>query len=355
MPGKNKKKDTVKKKTSVSMNSGTKKAWTFPKSTLEDSIKILRAIEEKHGGNPMEAQDIAKAVGFNMSNDWRFLDLLKSANLYKLVEGSGKQATVKIEKLGRNIIAPSSPSERQNALLEAFKNVKDFKDVWDFYGDKKIPEDEFFLNTLNRKFNIDRDRVEDFSKIFFANIQYVKAFKTLNDKQNDIEIRKVSTDTSDEKPKRMFLNTCFVIMPFGNWFNRYYQEIYVPAIKEASFEPVRVDELFSTGSVVEQIWEQISKASVLLADLSNKNPNVFYELGLAHAAKKPVILTASKLEDVPFDLRHLRVILYEIREPDWSQKLKNNITSYVKNAAKDPTKSIPHPFRMEMIQDQNLK
>ena len=44
------------------------------------------------------------------------------------------------------------------------------------------------------------------------------------------------------------------MMPFGEWFDRYYQEIYVPAIKEAGFEPVRADELFTTGSVVERIW-----------------------------------------------------------------------------------------------------
>jgi hypothetical protein len=83
---------------------------------------------------------------------------------------------------------------------------------------------------------------------------------------------------------------------------RYYQEIYMPAIKEAGFEPVRADELFTTGSVVEQIWEQIEKAKLLLADLSGKNPNVFYELGLAHAAKKPVVFTASLVDDVPFDV-----------------------------------------------------
>ena len=85
------------------------------------------------------------------------------------------------------------------------------------------------------------------------------------------------------------------MMPFGEWFDRYYQEIYVPAIKEAGFEPVRGDELFHTGSVVEQIWEQIEKAKLLLADLSGKNPNVFYELGLAHAARKPVVFAAGEL------------------------------------------------------------
>jgi hypothetical protein len=82
------------------------------------------------------------------------------------------------------------------------------------------------------------------------------------------------------------------MMPFDVWFDRYYQQIYIPAIKEAGLEPIRADELFTTGSVVEQIWEQIEKAKVLLADLSGKNANVFYELGLAHAARKPVVFTA---------------------------------------------------------------
>jgi hypothetical protein len=135
------------------------------------------------------------------------------------------------------------------------------------------------------------------------------------------------------------------MMPFGAWFDRYYQDIYAPAIKEAGFEPIRADELFTTGSVVEQIWEQIQKAKVLLADLSGKNANVFYELGLAHAAKKPVVFTSALVDDVPFDLRHLRVIIYDIREPEWAPRLRKSISDYLRNAMKEPEKSIPHPFR----------
>ena len=144
---------------------------------------------------------------------------------------------------------------------------------------------------------------------------------------------------------REFLDTCFVMMPFGPWNDTYYKEIYISAIKEAGFEPVRGDEIFSSGSVVEQIWEQIDKAKVLLADLTGKNPNVFYELGLAHAARKPVVFTSGALDDVPFDLRHLRVIIYDQREPNWNLKLKASITAYLKSAKTEPDRSIPQPFR----------
>jgi hypothetical protein len=351
-----------KSKTRASAESASAKGkpWTFPKNTLEDAIRTARAIEEKTAGNPIPAQDLAVAVGFRQSNDWRFLDLLRSANQYGLITGTSPSASIHLARIGQDVVAPSSPQQRSEALLAAFRNVKDFAAVEAFYGGKRIPEDEFFLNTLTREFNIPRERVETFAKVFLENLKYLRAFSTTGattDSSVATSDAAIATTPAERVPSpvvlkepraREFLDTCFVMMPFGEWFDRYYQEIYASAIKEAGFEPVRGDELFHTGSVVEQIWEQIEKAKLLLADLSGKNPNVFYELGLAHAARKPVVFTAAQLDDVPFDLRHLRVIIYDIREPEWAARLRKSVTDYLRNAAKEPGKSIPHPFRAQV-------
>lgn len=325
--------------------------WKFPKNSIEDAIKVVKALEEKFAGNPTKADYLVRAVGFNKSNDWRFLDLLKSGNLYGITSGSGATAIVRLEKLGEDIVSPSSPDQRQKALLEAFRNVEDFRRVEEFYKGKKIPEDEFFENTLIRNFNIPRDRVKTFAEVFLTNLDFLRAFRASGEdltKEGKPTATVVDAEPSISKEGksriREFLDTCFVMMPLGDWFDSYYKDVYVPAIKEAGFEPVRADELFG-GTVVEQIWDQINKSKVLLADLSGKNANVFYELGLAHAAKKPVVFTSGKLEDVPFDLRHLRVIVYEVREPDWNLKLKRSITSFLKNARSEPEKSTPQPFR----------
>jgi hypothetical protein len=348
-------KKTKKKPSPADQSSAKGKPWTFPKNTLENSIEIAKAIEEKNAGNPMPAKDLAMAVGFRLPSDWRFGDLLRSADQYGLIARSG--STVSLAKIGQDVVAPSSPHQRAEALLAAFRNVKDFAAVESFYGGKRIPEDEFFLNTLTREFNIPRDRVEHFASVFLENLQYLRAFSSSPSASVELQpgpepvavatpAEKVPSPVLSKEPRaREFLDTCFVMMPFGEWFDRYYQEIYVPAIKDAGFEPVRADELFTTGSVVEQIWEQIEKAKLLLADLSGKNPNVFYELGLAHAARKPVVFTAGQLEDVPFDLRHLRVIIYDVREPEWAARLRTSVADYLRNAMKDPGKSIPHPFR----------
>lgn len=337
--------------------------WTFPKNSLEDAIQIARAIEDKNAGNPMPSDTLAIAVGFRLATDWRYGDLLRSANQYGLVTGSGITASVALTDLGRDVVAPSSPTQRAAALLNAFRTVKDFAAVQDFYSGKRIPEDEFFLNTLTREFTIPRDRVDAFARIFVENLNYLRAFNpsgVTSDAPAPVEsasgtLSAEKVVASSREPRvREFLDTCFVMMPFGPWMDRYYQDIYSPAIREAGFEPVRGDELFSTGSVVEQIWEQIEKAPVLLADLSGKNANVFYELGLAHAARKPVVFTASTVEDVPFDLRHLRVIIYDVREPEWSKNLRQSITDYLRNAAKEPEKSIPHPFR-RLLEDASTR
>ena len=332
--------------------------WTFPKTKLEDAIKLAQAIEEKNAGKPIRAADLCTLVGFSNASDWRFLDLLRSANQYQLVEGSGAAATVSLTSIGNDIVAPSTPSQRQAALSKAFHSVEQFKKVSEFYAGKRIPEDEFFANKLVRDFEVPRERVQAFIQVFMSNLEFLRAF-TKDVEGQPIVSGTVTPSTTDgssadgvtradgkgASASREFLDTCFILMPFGEWFDKYFSGIYIPACKDAGFEPIRADGLFTTGSVMEQIWEQIKNSKVLLAELSGKNPNVFYELGLAHAIRKPVIFVTSSLDDVPFDRRHLRVVVYDVREPGWDLKLRNDITAYLKNAKTEPERSIPQPFR----------
>ncbi|MBL8598844.1 MAG: hypothetical protein JNL14_14000 [Devosia sp.] len=328
--------------------------WTFPKNTLEDAIKIARALEEQNAGNPMKPDILAKAVGYNSVADWRFLDLLRSANLYGLVTGVGKISPVALTEIGQDVVAPSSPAARPRALQDAFRHVEDFRKVEEFYKGKRLPEDEFFENTLYREFSIPRERVRAFIETFTSNLNYLHAFQ----KDRSLPGPIVESDLRPSEPDlpgrdeaasgRQFLDTCFVMMPFGQWTDMSYRDVFIPAIREAGMEPVRADELFSTGSVIEQIWEQISRAKVLLADLTGKNANVFYELGLAHAANKPVVFTTAQLDDVPFDLRHLRVATYDQRDPAWGEKLRGMLAVYLKAAKADPAKSVPQPFRKQV-------
>ncbi len=139
--------------------------------------------------------------------------------------------------------------------------------------------------------------------------------------------------------------TCFVMQPFAAPLGGYFELIFKPAIEQAGLKAVRADaDIFHTGKIMDQVWQGIRSAEVLVAELTTKNPNVFYELGLAHALEKPVVLVSSNQEDVPFDLRHIRVILYDQSDPFWGQKLVNKLADNIQSALTDSEEAI---FRVD--------
>ncbi|MEQ9206545.1 MAG: hypothetical protein RLN78_04195 [Phycisphaerales bacterium] len=160
--------------------------------------------------------------------------------------------------------------------------------------------------------------------------------------------KKAATNKSSSKAKNAKKKTppdeCFVIMPFGGWADIYYDSIFLPAIKKAGLVPRRADDIFKPTSIVNDIWQLTLNAKVLLADLTGKNPNVLYELGLAHACCKPVVIITESMDDVPFDLQSLRVIPYDKNEPKWGSNLSIAIREALAEIMQDPDASVPTPF-----------
>jgi hypothetical protein len=118
-------------------------------------------------------------------------------------------------------------------------------------------------------------------------------------------------------------------MPFRHPFNFYYTSIYKPPLEELGYVVKRADDVFSPRPIMLEIQHSILEADIILCEMSGRNPNVFYELGLAHAIGRPAILVSRKEGDIPFDLRHIRSILYDDSEAGW----EGNLRSSIKNAA----------------------
>jgi hypothetical protein len=100
-----------------------------------------------------------------------------------------------------------------------------------------------------------------------------------------------------------------VMMPFDSQLENVYT-----CIKEAattsSFRAVRADDIWENSTIIQDIFELIYKSKVVIADFSGKNPNVMYEVGIAHTLGKLVIPISQSLDDVPFDLKHHRALKY---------------------------------------------
>ncbi|HLX00271.1 MAG TPA: hypothetical protein VKR82_16645 [Candidatus Acidoferrales bacterium] len=146
------------------------------------------------------------------------------------------------------------------------------------------------------------------------------------------------------KKRRSSKRCCFVISPFGGWNDRYYEEVYKPSVERVGLLPQRADDIYRPSAIVHDIWGYIKNSKVMLADVTGKNANVFYELGLAHAAGKPVVLITRSIDDVPFDLRHLRVIEYDVQDPEWSEILGAKIEQALQEVLEAPTLAVPPAF-----------
>ncbi len=134
--------------------------------------------------------------------------------------------------------------------------------------------------------------------------------------------------------------SCFVISPFGKPFDEYYEKVYQPAIAKADLQPIRGDEVYNTGAIIDDIFAAISNATLVLCDVTGKNPNVNYELGVAHALQKPAIIITQDVTDVPFDYRHLRVIVYDREKVDWAKQLETAIHKTILTVLRDPGRAL---------------
>lgn len=117
----------------------------------------------------------------------------------------------------------------------------------------------------------------------------------------------------------------FVLMPFHNDFTRVY-DVICQTCKKIKIKPMRGDEEYIANDILKHIIQNMVSARLIIAVLDGRNPNVFYELGIAHALNKPTILLANKQTSIPFDLQNQFLILYE-DENELQTRLENALLS----------------------------
>ncbi len=135
-------------------------------------------------------------------------------------------------------------------------------------------------------------------------------------------------------PNEKYTYDLFMLMPFTPELKPIYDDHIKKVAEKLNLSIARADNFFSQNAIMQEIWSAIAQASILIADCTNKNPNVFYEIGLAHALEKPVILITQNPDDVPFDLRHRRYIYYTYTPPGM-EKFENNLSSTILETKKD--------------------
>jgi hypothetical protein len=317
----------------------------YPRHNLSKVLRIPEAILVQNAGKDCTEQEAAKFVGVGYGGPFRLE--ISSCLKYGLLDRPST-GTVSVTDLARRALRPQNPGDDTKALQEAVLRAPQIADVYGHYRGENLPDRKFFENALTDKFKVPTDKITDFISIFEQSLDTAKLIQHIDDRTRVIDVTGTTAQPEDHRLRKISRDvkvasndSCFVMMPFGSPIGSYYEKVYEPAIKKAGLNPVRADnEIFGTGKIMDQIWSGINAARVLVAELTTRNPNVFYELGLAHALKKPVVLVAGKEEDVPFDLKHIRVIYYDMTDPFWGQKLLDKVSENILSALKNPEEAI---------------
>jgi hypothetical protein len=130
--------------------------------------------------------------------------------------------------------------------------------------------------------------------------------------------------------------TCFVAIPFSDAFDCSYRRAIRPGIEQLGLAAFRADEVYGVRPIIYDIWDGVKAATIVIADVTGRNANVLYELGIAHGVGKPVVMLTQSLDDVPFDLRHLRCIRYDTSGADWESHLKHELVETLQKVLECP-------------------
>ena len=326
-----------------------KKINDYPRHCLDKCLRIPKGILEQNAGKSCTDEEAA-AFGGVKYNRGPIATEISSAIKYGLLIRPSN-GNVELTDIAKKILKPQTERDKKEGLQNAFLNSPGFSDVYSHYRGENIPDSEFFNNALTGKFELKQEKLDEFKNIFFENLRYCELMFERDGKTRLVDITDSNIDQQvivDKNIKKLEkevkidkMDNCFVMMPFADPIGSYYEKIFKQAIEKVGLKAIRADdEIFHTGKIIEQIWQGINSAKVLIAELTTRNANVFYELGIAHALKKPVVLISSNEQDVPFDLQHIRVVYYDMTDPFWGQKLIDKIAENILNAIKNPEETI---------------
>lgn len=131
---------------------------------------------------------------------------------------------------------------------------------------------------------------------------------------------------------KSFMRTCFVVSPIGDMgsetrvnADKLFRYIISPVCQNCGFDAVRVDQINESDSITQTIIDKLLSSELVIADISEHNPNVFYEMGYRKCTNKPIIHLKRKGENIPFDVNTVRTFEYDLTDLDSVEEVKNRL------------------------------
>jgi len=328
-----------KKKKSKAKHAVGASSWTrrpFPGVTLAKALPVAQKIKELNGGNPWTPESVATALDIGAKST-NFYYITAAARDFGLTTGTRDSSTIALTDLGRAIVYAPDPSVEHAKKVEAFLSIDLFKRVLDHYKGSALPEMKYLGNTLENEFKLAPQFHEEFSRLFRENCQDLGITAgpsgiPSGNKENGVAPTTVLLGVPKGgdikgKPK------AFIVMPFNEkgeqrrpagFFKEVLRSLLTPAGLAAGFV---VETANRQGSDVIQstIVNDLLDADLVIADLTDHNPNVLFELGVRIAEDKPVVLVKASGTGQIFDVDNMMRV-YEYSANLWQSTIEKDLT-----------------------------
>jgi len=313
----------------------------MPQRSLEEVLEIPRLIYKNFAGQETPISTIAKIIGIGEKST-NMTYAIKAAESYGIVDKT-QSGQYKLSELGRKIVAPTYQGEDKEGIRQAILTPTLMSKFYSDYDKHPIPETSYFLNSLEQKYDIPKNKAPEIKDILLSNAKYADILTIDQSSQTQLINLSNSFSKRDEiilldnpiKEREMresldyvpafsttqgvdFSKACFIISPIGSeeseerkHANMILKHLIKPVCDELELDVVRADTIDKSGLITHQILEYIAKAAYCVTDLSFNNPNVFYELGVRHVCQLPTVQLIRKGDKIPFDVSQGRTIIID--------------------------------------------
>jgi hypothetical protein len=309
-------------------------AEQLPRKSLEQALRVARALRDVLAGGPAKWPEIASAMGLGAGNQVNKY-FLWSAHAYGLIEKD--EDSYSLSEIGRKILAPTRPNEDKEAQVRALLSPVVFSRFLTDYNGNPFPSDEHIGNVLETRYGVPRERTEEAIALLKENGIYAGVLR-VTDAGMLVHLDPASTGlptpvdagavappppgaSTSEANALEYDRMCFVITPIGDddseqrrHANMILKNVIEPVADELGLAPKRADQIDRAGLITKQIFECLAKARICVADLSFNNPNAFYELGVRHMCKLPTVQMIRKGDRIPFDVSQGRTIKIDMTD-----------------------------------------
>ncbi len=312
----------------------------FPASTFEDALELATAIYTFGSGQPVRRITLFDNLG-KSPDSGSTRQLVTNSAKYGLTTGGYSAELLGLTPEGAQAVGDDvSQATRARARFKlAVENIAVFKGLYEAYLGNRLPA-QAVLADKARELGVPEEDVTECVETFTVNTKFVGVLRSVSGAERLLAIDLIVDDFlpggggQDEfvtglgrAPRTVraaapltetFDNACFYITPIGDEGSeqRKHSDLFMgaliePALAEFGLNLVRADGIGDAGMITSQIIEHIVYSKLVIVDLSYHNPNVFYELALRHAVRKPIVQISRSADKLPFDIGQVRTIVVD--------------------------------------------